>query len=191
MTGDRRVVSPPDFRQVVVLLDGSQAVIRPICPVDKDAMRVSFYRMSPDTRFLRFHYAKSDVAVDELEHTCNVDYNERFALVAEKVRSGQIDIVGVGRYDRLPDPDKAEVSFVVEDKEQKKGIGTYLLNLLAAIALERGITTFIAELLNENAVMLDMFRKYAPQLKVTSDGNSVLVKFPLVSSLIKNDCCQR
>jgi GNAT superfamily N-acetyltransferase len=184
MSDKMQVFYTLDFRRVIGLRDGSQAVIRPLCHMDKDEIRALFQRLSPDTRFLRFHYAKSDLTSDELEHLCNIDYNERFALVAEKFRNGHIDIVGVGRYDCLISPDKAEASFVVEDKEQRKGIGTHLLKILANIALERGVATFVAELLNENAVMLDVFQKYAPQLKLTLDGNSVLVTFSLISSPI-------
>jgi GNAT superfamily N-acetyltransferase len=86
-----------------------------------------------------------------------------------------MDIVGVGRYVRLPCTDIAEFAFVVEDKEQRNGIGTYLLKELVILAKERAVKTFIAELLNENITMLDILRKFAPDLKQVIDGNSILV----------------
>ena len=53
------------------------------------------------------------------------------------------DIVAVGRYDRIPGTDAAEVAFVVDDAHQGRGIGSVLLEHLAAIAArERGITPF-------------------------------------------------
>ena len=45
-----------------------------------------------------------------------------------------------GRYDRLPGTSEAEVAFVVADEHQGRGLGTLLLEHLAAAARERGIT---------------------------------------------------
>ena len=169
----------PDYRQWISLIDGRRALIRPIRSDDKAAMLALFNRCSDETRFLRFHYIKPRLTDEELERYCNVDYYNTFALAAEMERDGHNDIVGLGVYYRLPCLDTAEVAFVVEDKEQGNGIGTHLLTALAVMAREKGITTFVAELLNENVVLLDIFRKYAPHLKPAVDGNSLHVTFPV------------
>lgn len=165
----------PEYRKWVTLLDGRQALLRPILSSDKDAILALFDRLSPETRFLRFHYSKTKITPDELERYCCVDYHDSFALVAEICHEEHLEIVGVGRYVRLPCTDSAEIAFVVEDKEQGKGIGTHLLNELAVLARVRTVTTFVAELLNENIIMLDILRKYDPHLKQVADGNSLLV----------------
>ena len=67
-------------------------------------------------------------------------------------------LVGVARYDREPGTDSAEVAFVVSDEHQGRGIGTVLLEHLAAAARERGITRFVAETLAHNDQMLGVFR---------------------------------
>jgi GNAT superfamily N-acetyltransferase len=152
-------------------------MLRPICYTDKKAILAFHGRLSPDTRFLRFHYYKSELTEHDLEIFCNVDYHINLALVAEMFRGGCIDIVGVGRYSRLPCLNAAEVAFVVEDAEQSKGIGTHLLKALAGIALEKGINTFIAELLHENVIMMDIFRKYDPHISMIIDGNSCRINF--------------
>lgn len=171
------VYLPQDYKQWVTLLDGRRALIRPIYHTDKDALCAFFDRLSLETRFLRFHCAKAAMTEEELEFYCKVDYNGSFVLVAEITQGRCTDIVGVGRYDRLSCLDRAEVAFVVEDKEQGKGIGTQLLKKMALIARERGITTFVAELVRYNVVMLDIFRKYDPALRQVLDGNSYLVTF--------------
>ena len=160
------------YRQWINLLDGRQALLRAICALDKAAILAFFDRLSPETRFLRFHYVKTRLAPDELHNYCCVDYDNTYGLVAELWRSGHIEIAGVGRYSRLTCRDSAEVAFVVEDNEQGNGIGTYLLKHLSAIAIERGISTFVAELLSDNIIMMDIFRKHDPSLKQKVDGSS-------------------
>jgi len=165
----------PQYQKQVSLLDGRQAILRPIRCDDTNAIVAFFERLSPDTRFLRYHYAKGTIDPAELDRYCRVDYYDSFGLVAEMDHFGHIDIVGVGRYVRLPCTDIAEIAFVVEDREQGNGIGTHLLKELASLAKERAITTFVAELLNENIIMLDILRKFAPDLKQVVDGNSLLI----------------
>ncbi len=172
---NEQTYAPPEYQKWVSLLDGRQALLRPIRSDDQNAIVAFFDRLSTDTRFLRFHYAKGRIAPEELDRYCRVDYYNSFGLVAEINRHGNIDIVGVGRYVRLPCTDIAEIAFVVEDGEQGKGIGTHLLKELVILARERAVATFVAELLNENIIMLDILRKFAPGLKQVIDGNSILV----------------
>jgi len=169
--------SSADYQQWVALLDGRRTLLRPICALDKAAILAFFNRLSPETRFLRFHYVKTRLAPDELDQYCCVDYHNTFGLVAELWRGGHIEIVGVGRYSCLSCFDSAEVAFVVEDREQGNGIGTHLLRSLSTIAKERGIKTFVAELLSDNVIMLDIFRKHDPELKQEVDGSSHHVTF--------------
>lgn len=168
----------PDYRQWISLIDGNRALIRPATGADKDALLALFKRCSDETRFLRFHYIKPRLNEEELDRYCSADFYQTLAMVAEMERSGSTEIVGLAIYYRLPSPDTAEAAFMVEDREQGKGIGTHLLNNLAIMARERGVKTFVAELLNENVVMLDIFRKYAPQIREALDGNSIHVTFP-------------
>jgi len=82
-----------------------------------------------------------------------VDYERRFALVAEL--GGRV--IAVGRFDRRPASDEAEVAFVVEDAHQGRGVGSLLLEHLAAAARAKGIHVFVAETLPENRRMLSVF----------------------------------
>ena len=169
---NNKTSTPPDFRYKVILKDGRETLIRPICYADKYAVMALYNRLSPETRFLRYHYAKPALTDAELDYFCNVDYYDTFGLVAEMQRGSGIDIVGVGRYNRLLQADTAEIAFLVEDKEQGNGIGTNLMKILSKLAKERGIKTFVAELLNENTIMMDILRKHDPKLDREIDGSS-------------------
>src|SRR3712207_433137 len=109
-------------------------------------------RFSPETIRMRF-FAPRNMTAEQMRFFSNVDYKDRFALVAET--AGRI--VGVSRFDRLPDrTDVAEFAVVVEDAEQGRGIGTALLRALAAPAADLGIRGFEGEILRENSRMLQM-----------------------------------
>jgi GNAT superfamily N-acetyltransferase len=53
----------------------------------------------------------------------------------------------------------AEVAFAVADDLHGRGIGTRTLEQLAAIAADRGIRRFDAEVMASNRPMLDVFRE--------------------------------
>jgi RimJ/RimL family protein N-acetyltransferase len=170
----------PSYKKWITLLDGRQVLLRPITWDDKNAILSFFDRLSPDTKYLRFHYAKSKIPPEELDRYCCIDYYNSFAIVAETDKNSNMEIVGVGRYVRLPCSDVAEIAFVVQDSEQGNGIGTQMLSELASLARERSVNAFVAELLNENIIMLDILRKFDPALKQIVDGNSLLVTISLL-----------
>ena len=62
-------------------------------------------------------------------------------------------------YDRLREPGTAEVAFAVADDYQGRGMATRLLEQLAAIAAERGIYRFDAEVMADNRAMLGVFAR--------------------------------
>jgi GNAT superfamily N-acetyltransferase len=79
----------------------------------------------------------------------------------------------VVRFYRLPsDPHTAEVALLVQDNEQKKGVGTCLLKHLAILAWERGINSFRGEVLRENSRLLSMCRKSDPEMNVFVESGS-------------------
>jgi acyl-CoA synthetase (NDP forming) len=77
----------------------------------------------------------------------------RVALLA---RLGE-RVVAVAGYHRLNEPTAAEVAFAVADEMQGRGLATRMLEQLAEIAAERGITRFDAEVMAGNRRMLGVF----------------------------------
>jgi L-amino acid N-acyltransferase YncA len=65
------------------------------------------------------------------------------ALVVEEVATGRI--LGLARSSPVAgDPDAAEVSAVVSDAHQQRGLGTWLLQELIGLERERGIERLVA-----------------------------------------------
>jgi len=159
----------------VVLADGGTVHLRPIRPEDSDALLALHQRLSAESVYLRFFSPVPRPNPELLERLVNVDYSDRMALVAEL--GG--DVIAVGRYDRLPSGDEAEVAFTVQDDQQGRGLGTILLEHLAAIARDEGIRRFRASTLPQNRKMLDVFRAAGFEVERTFTEGVVEVGFEI------------
>ncbi len=143
----------------VILRDGQSLKVRPIRPDDKEKLRELFYRLSPQTRYLRFGYMKTYISEQELEYFTAVNPPDMYAYVALTGEGTEERIVAVGRWFLAPDARSAEIAFVVEDTIQVRGIGTALLEQLAEVASKYRIKRFIARVLPENTRMLEVFEE--------------------------------
>jgi GNAT superfamily N-acetyltransferase len=144
---------PSEWEADVVLRDGTVAHLRPIKSLGRGRASTEFHsRQSEESIYLRFFAPLKRLSERDVHRFTHVDYVDRVALVC----SMRDDIIGIGRYDRI-DPRSAEVAFNISDHFQGKGIGSVLLEHLAAIARDLGITEFTAEVLPQNRKMLQVF----------------------------------
>jgi RimJ/RimL family protein N-acetyltransferase len=128
--------------------------LRPIRPDDAPRLIEFHHDLSARSVYRRFFFVHPVLSATEVERFTTVDGVDRLALIAEDGDR----MVAVGRYDRSPGTDDAEVAFVVADGSQHHGIATLLLVALAQGAKSHGITTFVASVLPENGAMLAVFR---------------------------------
>ena len=145
---------PRDWEADVVLSDGGTVHLRPIVPTDADGLVAFHGKLSERTRYFRYFGAYPRIPEKDLKRFSTVDHHDRVAFAAFL---GD-DIVAVGRYERLDHGPSAEVAFVVSDAHQGRGLGSILLEHLAAAASECGLRRFVAEVLAENAAMVRVFR---------------------------------
>jgi RimJ/RimL family protein N-acetyltransferase len=162
------------LRHMVDLDDGT-ATLRPIAPSDDEALGRFHHQLSARSVQQRYFYPHADLRPDELEHLTRVNGVDRVALVVE--RAGEL--IAVGRYERLDDPDVAEVAFVVADDFQHHGIATMLLHHLVVAARSAGITRFIAEVLAENKAMLSVFQDAGFPIQSKTDWGTVELKLTI------------
>jgi acyl-CoA synthetase (NDP forming)/RimJ/RimL family protein N-acetyltransferase len=146
-------IAPPHWEADVVAADGGTVHLRPITPEDADGIVGLMERSSDQTRYYRFFGPMRRLSDKDLHRFTHVDHDSRVAFV---VLLGD-RLIGVGRYDRYPDTDDAEVAFLIEDAHQRRGLGSVLLEHLGAAARERGITRFVAEVLSQNSQMVRVF----------------------------------
>ena len=171
-TASRPAAYPAHWEADVVLRDGSVAHVRPIVPDDADGLRRFHAGQSAESIYLRFFAPLKMLSDKDVARFTQVDYDWRVALVAT-LRG---EIIGVGRYDRL-DATTAEVAFNISDAFQGKGVGSVLLEHLAAIAQERRVAKFVADVLPQNRKMLQVFTEAGYEVSHHFDDGVIAVAF--------------
>jgi acyl-CoA synthetase (NDP forming)/GNAT superfamily N-acetyltransferase len=135
----------------VLLRDGSTLRLQTATPVDFEDIKAFYDGLSPESRYPRFHgFGRTDIAALADAEATGVD---RLALIAR--HDGRV--VAAAGYEGLREPGVAEVAFAVADEHRHRGIGTRLIEQLAAIAADRGIHRFDAEVVAGNGSMLGVF----------------------------------
>lgn len=170
---------PRHWEADVVAWDGGVVHLRPILPSDADAVVDFHSRLSERTRYMRYFGAHPHIPPGELERLTVVDHHARVALV---VVLGA-EVIAVGCYEGTYGPDgieivgPAEVAFVVRDDHQSRGLGSILLEHLAAAARERGVRRFEAEVLGQNTQMTRVFRDAGFELSREFDEGVLHLEF--------------
>ena len=149
---------PISFSNKTYALDGgSQYLIRPIQPDDRERIIGLFNHLSPESRYLRFAHAISKLPDDFLDDILRLDYRREMALVAVITNhSGMDEIVGISRYVTPPNQNICEFSLSVSDSHTAHGIGTHLMLDLIAYAKENGLQEMLGYVLSKNLKMLHL-----------------------------------
>ena len=166
---------PAHWEADIIAADGGTVHLRPICPEDADGLTGLMERSSDQTRYYRFFGPMKRLSDRDLHRFTHVDHDDRVAFV---LLLGD-QLIGVGRYDRYPGTTDAEVAFLVEDAHQGRGLGSVLLEHLAAAARERGITAFVAEVLTQNGRMVRVFLDAGYQPSRSYEEGVVHLSFPI------------
>ncbi|MDQ1662342.1 MAG: hypothetical protein QOJ68_2322 [Blastococcus sp.] len=169
---------PRHWEADIVAADGGTVHLRPICPEDAAGLVGLMDRSSDQTRYYRFFGPMKRLSDKDLYRFTHVDHANRVAFV---VLLGE-QIVAVGRFDRYPGTDDAEVAFLVEDEHQGRGLGSVLLEHLAAAARERGIIRFVAEVLAQNNKMVRVFQDAGYKSERSYEDGVVHLTFPIAQT---------
>ncbi|MFI0944122.1 GNAT family N-acetyltransferase [Streptomyces sp. NPDC021020] len=153
---------PVHWEADVVLRDGGIAHIRPIGPDDAGRL-VDFYGLvSDESKYYRFFAPYPRLSDRDVHRFTHHDYDDRVGLAATV--GGEF--IATVRYDRTDEHGRAasgsagtsaEVAFLVQDAHQGRGVASALLEHIAAVARERGILHFTADVLPANSKMVKVF----------------------------------
>ncbi|HYB19173.1 MAG TPA: GNAT family N-acetyltransferase [Streptosporangiaceae bacterium] len=134
----------------VTLRDGTAAGLRPICPGEQYELVRGERLFSAETRYKRF-FAVVHIIPPLARYLAEVDYVDHFAWVA--VDSSDVPMGGATYVRSASDRALADISFLIEDEFQGRGLGTLLMGAVAVAARRNGISRFCADVLAENAPM--------------------------------------
>jgi acyl-CoA synthetase (NDP forming)/RimJ/RimL family protein N-acetyltransferase len=152
---------PAHWEADVVLRDGGITHVRPITEDDAERL-VSFYeQVSDESKYLRFFSPYPRLSAKDVHRFTHHDYVDRVGLAATV--GGEF--IATVRYDRVDatgmpasaPADEAEVAFLVQDAHQGRGVASAMLEHIAAVARERGVRRFTAEVLPANTKMIKVF----------------------------------
>ncbi|CAL9292263.1 bifunctional acetate--CoA ligase family protein/GNAT family N-acetyltransferase [Streptomyces sp. SudanB182_2057] len=152
---------PAHWEADVVLRDGGTARVRPITVDDADRL-VSFYeQVSDESKYYRFFAPYPRLSAKDVHRFTHHDFVDRVGLAAtiggEFIATVRYDRIGADGLPASVPADEAEVAFLVQDAHHGRGVASALLEHIAAVARERGIRRFAAEVLPANTKMIKVF----------------------------------
>jgi len=162
------------YKYTLELRDGKVVEFRPLLPSDEFAYRNFFYSLQEKTIYMRYFYKMRTFSHEVVQKQwSSVDYHKNMSIIGLVQKGGHKEIMAIGSYAQDSN-DRAEVAFVVREDFQKKGIASYLLEILEKIARENHYNSFCATVLRENSAMIGVFKKRFPKAKISSSGGSEL-----------------
>jgi acetate---CoA ligase (ADP-forming) len=158
----------------VILRDGGTLRLRPPATSDLDDVLAFFSGLSSESLTLRFHGVRR-VEQGLVEPYLDPDWLRHGTLIGYL----EGEVVALADYERFDGADTAEVAFVVADGEQRRGIGTRLLEQLAIRARAAGITEFVAVVSAGNAHAARVFADTGFELSRELEGGEIELRFPI------------
>lgn len=151
---------------------------RPIKPSDEDDMRRLFYRFSDKTVYYRYFSPIKTMPHKKMQEYVNIDYDRTISIVGILDEDGVKRIIAEGRFVKYDEGKSADVAFIVDEKYQGTGVGTYLFELLVKTAKTRGVNFFTADVLTDNKSMMKVFEKNQYPLRAVVEGGIYSVTIP-------------
>lgn len=149
-------ITPYPFQYIkqVTTTEGDTITIRPIKAEDEPLIYNLFKSLSEETILFRFCQKLVDIPHEKLVRYCQIDYEREMAFVATiKEKDSEVIIADV-RISLMPDLENAELSILVSDEWQGKGIGAILMEYCIQVAKEIGLKSLWMEILKNNTRML-------------------------------------
>lgn len=186
-------VSPGACEIRVTLRNGRNLKLRPGRLEDKEKVAGLFSRLSVRSRYLRFGCMKSALSDAELACLTSSQPPDTLVYLASRGEGENERVVAVGGWFLRPDRTSAEIALLVEDDLQLRGVGTSLLENLAAYATTFGITRFFAYVLPENTKMQEVFDNSGFPLKRSfcEDNCEVVLKIDEEAEFLKRQAGRR
>ncbi len=155
---------PTQYITSYLLPEGVEVTLRPIRPEDEPLVAKFHETLSAESVYLRYFHLinlSQRVAHERLTRICFNDYDRELALVVEKRNAdGEAEeILAIGRLSKQPHTRNAEFSMIVNDRWQRRGIGTEMLRRLVQIGRDESVAEITADILPENNGMQRICQK--------------------------------
>jgi acyl-CoA synthetase (NDP forming)/GNAT superfamily N-acetyltransferase len=146
--------------------DGRIVRLREVTADDADSLLDLYQHSSDDSRYKRFLYLGRAAIPEEVDRLTRAPGPDHFAILAED----QGAVVGAASYERMDEGFRADFAVLVADQSQGRGIGTLLVEQLAAHARQNGIQELVGDVLAVNSSMLRVAAGISPGAAVEHHG---------------------
>ena len=130
---------PEEYEEWITLKDGSVIFLRPIKPSDGPLILDLIHKLSPETIYFRFLTRLDRLQPELLKHILEIDYETHFTLVAISEEAETESIIGSCRYITTQKMDHAELTVVLRDDWQRRGLGKIMATRVVTVARLKGI----------------------------------------------------
>jgi len=167
--------------ELIELRDGTQVIIRSIRREDAPRLQSLFGRLSRESIYYRFLEFRKELTAEQARRLAALDYDGQMALVAACEQDCGEAIIGVARYAVVPgsEPREAETAIVVEDRYQGLGLGSLLLERLAAYAVAHGIRAFVATVRQDNGRVMHLVRRSGLPTEINLEAGTLALRVGL------------
>ncbi|TVT57054.1 MAG: GNAT family N-acetyltransferase [Azoarcus sp. PHD] len=175
-----------DIEETWVGRDGSQLLLRPVCPADIARSRSFLRGLSYGARYFRFGRGDFQFAEAELQGLCDPDPHECAEFIVLAQAGGEAVEIAAARYCIEPDGMSCEFALVVTDAWQGSGVGRRLMKALIRHARSRGLKTMYGQILATNTRMLEFAQGLGFGIEASAHGPAVrLVRTALSSATLQ------
>jgi acetyltransferase len=158
----------------VTLAGGRTCRIRPIRASDRELKRDFLADLSARARYNRFLGAVRELSPEALERLVRVDYRSQMALVALTGEGSAERIVGVARYAAATGSCSCELSIVVADGWQRRGLAAILSSRLLEYARLSGLARVTVCTLADNVPMIRLAQRLGMRPAASQPSPSII-----------------
>lgn len=170
----------------VELDDATPLRLRPIVAADHDRIMKAFEQLSPEGRLNRFWEKRTQLPEKKIKNLSQTDGWNHFAWIALHAEDDEFPgYGGASCWRDFDNPERAEISFTVADKVQRRGIGTLLLSVLWFEAWQLGVKELYGIARRENQALIDWFSSLGADMAVGSRHVEVMVKLTSPSECVE------
>jgi RimJ/RimL family protein N-acetyltransferase len=149
----------PEWLAELALPAGLRVRFRRVCAEDEPLIAAAINSSSRETLLHRFFSPIRSVSPDMLRQMLVLDPIRETCIVGVTETNVDRRIICGARYVKLTKAHTAEIALTVHDDFHRRGLGTFMLRLLARLAQAEDLEWFEAEVLSTNDKMLKLFRK--------------------------------
>ncbi|MEM2607137.1 MAG: GNAT family N-acetyltransferase [Candidatus Bathyarchaeia archaeon] len=106
---------------------------------------------------------------------CNIDYGREMTIVAETETEGRRRLMGMANLIVQPDGESSEISIVVGDPWQNKGLGSAMMDHLIEVGRDMGQKRLFGESLADNRKILHILQKRGFEIKKVDEETCIAI----------------